>query len=75
MEDLQAEGDLSDEVLGRVQQQTLLLYGESSSCREVGDRLAGLIPDARLETLDGGHYLAAERAREVGELIQEFLDG
>ena len=73
--DLQAEGDLPDEVLGRVQQPTLLLYGETSSCRGVGDRLEALIPDARLEALDGGHYLAAERAADVGGLIQEFLDG
>ena len=73
--DLQAEGDLSDEVLSLVQQRTLLLYGEASSCRGVGDRLEGLIPDARLEVLDGGHYLAAERAADVGRLIREFLDG
>ena len=73
--DLQAEGDLLDEVLGQVLQPTLLLYGEASSCRGVGDRLGELIPDARLEALDGGHYLAAERAAEVGGIIQEFLDG
>ncbi len=73
--DLEAEADLSDEVLRGVKQRTLLLYGEASSCRGVGDRLAELIPDARLEALDGGHYLAAERAREVGALIKEFLDG
>ncbi|MCH2105104.1 MAG: alpha/beta hydrolase [Planctomycetes bacterium] len=73
--DLQAEGDHSDEVLASVQQPTLLLYGEASSCRGVGDRLEQAIPDARLVTLDGGHYLAAERAAEVGRHIQEFLDG
>ena len=73
--DLQAEGDLPDEVLQGVKQQTLLLYGEASSCRGVGDRLAELIPNARLEALDGGHYLAAERAKDVGALILEFLDG
>jgi len=73
--DLQAEGDLPDETLGSVTQETLLLYGDASSCRSVGDRLAGLIPCARLETLAGGHYLALERAPEVGRLILEFLDG
>jgi len=73
--DLQAEVDLPDEVLANVTQRTLLLYGEASSCRGVGDRLAALIPDARLEALDGGHYLAAERAAEVGGLIKEFLHG
>ena len=73
--DLQAESDLPDEVLANVTQRTLLLYGEASSCRGVGDRLAALIPDAQLETLEGGHYLAAERAAEVGGLIKEFLHG
>ena len=73
--DLQAESDLPDEILANVTQRTLLLYGEASSCRGVGDRLAALIPDAQLETLDGGHYLAAERAAEVGGLIKEFLHG
>jgi len=75
VEDLQAEGDLSDETLSSLTQETLLLYGERSSCLAVGGRLAGLIEGARLETLDGGHYLAAERAPEIGRLIQEFLDG
>ena len=66
---------MTDEELGRVSQETLLLYGERSSCLAVGDRLQGLIHGARLETLEGGHYLAAERAPEVGRLIKEFLDG
>ena len=73
--DLQAEGDLSDDTLRDVTQETLLLYGDASSCRSVGDRLAELIPGARLETLAGGHYLALECASDVGQLILEFLDG
>jgi pimeloyl-ACP methyl ester carboxylesterase len=73
--DLKAETDLPDETLRSLQHETLLLYGDASSCRGVGDRLATLLPNSRLEVLAGGHYLAAQRAPEVGRLIQEFLDG
>jgi esterase len=73
--DLKAEGDIDDELLAALSKETLLLYGDDSSCRPVADRLLELIPHASLKTLPGGHYLAAERASDVGALIKEFLDG
>ena len=73
--DLKAEGDIPDERLATLSHETLLLYGEDSSCRPVADRLLSSLPAASLKTLPGGHYLAAERAADVGALIKEFLDG
>ena len=73
--DLKAEGNIDDERLAELSQETLLLYGDDSSCRPVADRLLAVLPKASLETLTGGHYLAAERAADVGSLIKEFLDG
>ena len=38
----------------------LLVYGESSSCRPTGDRLARVLPDAKLRVLPGGHFLPTD---------------
>src|SRR5262249_14290807 len=55
--DLRAEPDIPDADLARIQCPVLCVYGDRSSCRPVGDRLAAAIPGARLEVLSGGHYL------------------
>lgn len=73
--DLRAEPDIPDEQLARLDRPVLCLYGERSSCRSVGARLAGAIPGARLELLPGGHYLHLDAAADLTRLIVEFLDG
>jgi pimeloyl-ACP methyl ester carboxylesterase len=55
--DLRAEGDLDDAALRAIAAPTLLLYGDRSSCRGAGERLARVMPGAHLEILAGGHYL------------------
>jgi pimeloyl-ACP methyl ester carboxylesterase len=73
--DLAAEEDVADEQLARLDFPVQLIYGERSSCRPVGDRLLAAFPQARLEVLDGGHYLSVERSAEVGEILAGFLHG
>ncbi|NQX12224.1 alpha/beta fold hydrolase [Microbacteriaceae bacterium VKM Ac-2855] len=54
---------------------TLVLAGEHDAlvAREHSERLFGSFDDARLETLDAGHALLAERPAEVLALIERFL--
>ena len=73
--DLAAEEDVADDQLARLDVPVQLIYGERSSCRPVGDRLLAAFPQARLEVLDGGHYLSVERSAEVGEIHAGFLHG
>ena len=73
--DLAAEEDVADDQLARLDVPVQLIYGERSSCRPVGDRLLAAFPHARLEVLDGGHYLSVERSAEVGEILAGFLHG
>lgn len=75
LEDLRNTPDVNDEQLARLQCPVLCLYGEQSSCKEVGERLARVLPDARLELLPGGHFLPLEAADEVSTRIVEFVRG
>jgi pimeloyl-ACP methyl ester carboxylesterase len=75
LHDLAAETDIPDEVLAQIQCPTLLLYGHSSSCLPVGERLARTIPDARLEILLGGHFLPSEAPGQVSEALVRFANG
>lgn len=73
--DLAAERDVPDDVLATLRPPALLVYGARSSCRPVGERLARVLPGARLELLDGGHFLPGERPGPLGDLLEAFCDG
>lgn len=73
--DLRAEEDLSDETLSRLDREVLCVYGERSSCRPVGERLAHVLPRATLAVLPGGHYLPVETPGPLSSKLVEFLDG
>lgn len=73
--DLRAEPDVSNEVLATLRASTLCVYGDRSSCRAVGDRLASVIPGAKLVVLPGGHYLHLDAAPALARAIVEHLDG
>src|SRR5262249_13517452 len=75
LRDLAAEPDLPDDVLAGVRGPTLLVDGARSGCRDPGDRLARLIPGARLVELPGGHFLPAEAPAALTETIGGFCDG
>ena len=54
---------------------TLLLYGDRSRCAPAGERLARVVPGARLIMLPGGHNLHFEaRAQVAGALVALFDD-
>jgi len=73
--DLAAEQDIPDEALSALECPTLLVFGQTSSCAAVGDRLAAVLPRARLQTLPGGHFLPMEVPELLTRAIVEFLDG
>lgn len=73
--DLRAEPDIPDTALARLSCPVLCVYGDRSSCRPVGDRLARALPDARLVVLPGGHYLHLDATEALTAALVEFLDG
>jgi pimeloyl-ACP methyl ester carboxylesterase len=72
--DVRAERDLPDQELAKLSA-PLLVFGKSSSCLKVGERLARVIPGSRLVVLDGGHYLHLEATAELTKALQEYLSG
>jgi pimeloyl-ACP methyl ester carboxylesterase len=73
--DLRAEQDVPDAALARLACPLLCVYGERSSCRPAGERLAGVVPGARLEVLPGGHYLPLEAPGPLTRTLAEFFHG
>jgi pimeloyl-ACP methyl ester carboxylesterase len=74
-EDLEAETDIADEELARLDCPVLCVYGEMSSCRGVGERLARVIPGGRLAILPGGHYLHIDCSAALTGLLVEHCRG
>jgi pimeloyl-ACP methyl ester carboxylesterase len=72
--DVRAEQDLSDAELSKVRG-ALLVYGEKSSCLEVGERLAKVMPASNLVVLPGGHNLHLDSTAALSALLQEHLHG
>ncbi len=73
--DVAGDPDVADEVLAAVTCPVLLVYGDRSSCRPVGDRLARVMPGARLEVLRGGHFLPSEAPGPLADVLEAFCDG
>ena len=71
--DLAAEVDIPDDVLARAPASPLLVYGDRSSCRATGERLARLVPGARLMVLAGGHFLPTEAGPALTATLVEAL--
>jgi pimeloyl-ACP methyl ester carboxylesterase len=74
LDDVRKEKDLPDQALAPLKD-TLLVYGESSSCRGVGERLAKVIPRAKLALLPGGHNLHLEATDALTRTLSEYLSG
>jgi pimeloyl-ACP methyl ester carboxylesterase len=73
VDDLSAEPEISDATIARLTPPTLLVYGRNSECLETGQHLSSLLPDARLELLDCGHYVIEEAPAELRQLVIPFL--
>ena len=74
-DDLRRAEDIADDALAKLACPLLAVYGRGSSCRKVGDRLARVVPGARLEEIDGGHFLPLERPAALTQTIARFVDG
>jgi pimeloyl-ACP methyl ester carboxylesterase len=75
LSDLRRATNIPDEALASLRVPTLCAYGTRSSCLPVGERLARVIPGARLSLLEGGHFLPTEAPRALSDAIVEFVDG
>lgn len=71
--DLAGQGDADFDGMAGLEQPTLLIYGQDSSCLPAGERAAEVMRHAKLEVLPGGHYLPLEQPRQVSELMSGFL--
>lgn len=72
-EDVAAAGDVEDDALQQLGLPTLCLYGRNSDCLAAGERLARLIPHARLQTLECGHFIPVEAPDAMTRALDEFL--
>lgn len=72
-QDVAAAGDIADERLQRLNMPVLCLYGRNSECLDVGERLARVIPNARLQLLECGHFIPVEAPEEMTKALDEFL--
>lgn len=72
-EDVRLSGDIADDRLRQLEIPVLCLYGRSSDCLAAGQRLANVLPHARLSLLDCGHYIPLEAPQEMTKLLDEFL--
>ncbi|MEM0962570.1 MAG: alpha/beta hydrolase [Bacteroidota bacterium] len=73
--DLQETPDVPDHELAALHVPTLCLYGQESPCRDVGDRLAAVLPNARLASMTGGHRLVQESPGDVTAVLLDFTRG
>jgi pimeloyl-ACP methyl ester carboxylesterase len=73
--DLKQAEDIGDDALRALACPTLAVYGASSSCRPVGDRIARHAPNARLLELPGGHFLPLDAAAPLASALTEFVHG
>lgn len=73
-----AVAPMSEETLGQVQNQTLIIWGEedrlfSVDCAEVA---AGVMPNAQLHRIrNAGHIPSVDQPREFNRVLMEFLRG
>ena len=64
----------SDSELSRLRVSTLLVYGRHSHCVASGAKLESLLPAARLELLDCGHYVVEDQPDALRQLVISFLE-
>jgi pimeloyl-ACP methyl ester carboxylesterase len=75
LRDVEQQTDIADAALSRFTSPVLTLYGETSSCRSTGERLARVWPEGTHNVLAGGHYLPTESPAQVTDRLEGFLNG
>lgn len=73
--DLAALSAFDPQALATLHHPVLCVVGARSSCVEAGGGYAAAIPGARLEVLDGGHYLHLDQPDALAACVEAFLDG
>jgi pimeloyl-ACP methyl ester carboxylesterase len=73
--ELEADPDVADDELARIDRPVLLLYGDRSFNRDARDRLLRVLPDGRAVDVPAGHFIALEAATEMTSALTEFLRG
>jgi pimeloyl-ACP methyl ester carboxylesterase len=73
--DVRAERDIPDATLATLRCAPLLVFGDQSPCRGVGERLVHVIPDSRLVLLPGGHYLPLDAPEMLTAALQGYFLG
>lgn len=75
VDDMLAEPDIGDEELATLQCPTLLCCGTRSNevFRDTGARLQRVLPNVRLQMIEGDHYLPEEAPGPLAQAIREFL--
>ena len=71
--DIANEAPLDEVALARLACPVSMVYGEASSCRPAGERLARVIPNVRYSTMPGGHFLPSESPGAVADWIEAEL--
>jgi esterase len=71
--DLKREAPLDEVAIARLACPVSMVYGESSSCRPAGERLARSIPNVRYSTMRGGHFSPSEARGAVADWIEAEL--
>jgi pimeloyl-ACP methyl ester carboxylesterase len=76
LSELMAEPDIPDAELARCKRPVLLCYGTQTVdiMRATCNRLAAVLPEAKVEMLDSGHLLPLEAPRRLADAIGRFLD-
>lgn len=65
--------DIPDEQLAALKLPVLCVYGRHSDCLAAGERLARVLPDARLQVLECGHYVPVEVPEAMTNALLDFL--
>ena len=75
--DMRAEPDIPDRELAAFARPVLLCYGTHTApdLAAACARLAKVLPDARVQMLEAGHYVHREAPLQLGHAILEFLRG
>jgi pimeloyl-ACP methyl ester carboxylesterase len=72
--DVLAEPDVPDDALAQLKCDVLCVYGESSPCRPVGERLIRVIPRSKLVLVSGSHYFPLEAPELTTSTLVEFIN-
>lgn len=72
-EDVSAMASEPDEQLQKLKMPVLLVYGNRSPCLAASEHLSRVLPQARLVTLDCGHYVIEEAPVELRAVLDDFL--